>query len=234
MRLRAVAERVHLGVHLVNVRSYRRGDGTRVRAHRRGAPTRKIIAGAAVAVSVTVAGVTLTISAPSGGSSVRGGGNARATTNEARAKSDFGRVTDRLKSKGYKVNLRMALDADCAKHSYGKVQGFFQSNPCSLLSRAVLEVSDKSENAVLVAVSRVDMPDPAAARQYKALVDRDLTGNVTELSRETGPHREVKYSGKLYKSELDGLTVRNSQVEPVVRGKLTTAVLKEILQATGK
>jgi hypothetical protein len=43
-------------------------------------------------------------------------------------------------------------------------------------------------------VSWVEMPDEAGARALKQLVDGNGTGNVTELSRERGRYRTVRYT----------------------------------------
>jgi hypothetical protein len=53
------------------------------------------------------------------------------------------------------------------------------------------------------------------AKRYKTLVDAPVIGKVTELSRDTGPNRNVRYTGDLYTSSIDGATVRNTQVQPV-------------------
>jgi hypothetical protein len=78
----------------------------------------------------------------------------------------------------------------------------------------LLEVRDGRSNIALVAVAWVDMPSPEEARQLQQLVDRDGTGNVTELSRERGGQR---FSGDYYRSVHEDTTVVNVQAEPVGR-----------------
>ena len=151
---------------------------------------------------------------PGGGVSAPRGGTVT-PAKEVPSKVDFSRVLVRLRTNGYHVTVRVAQGGDCVAHSYGTVQGFFRSNPCSSLSRAVFELRDRHKNVILLALSQVDMPSVAAARSYKALVDRDATGNITELSRESGAYRSVRYTGDFYASSLDGRTVRNAQVQPV-------------------
>ena len=53
------------------------------------------------------------------------------------------------------------------------------------------------------------------AKKYKSLVDTGGTGNVTELSRETGPYRKVRFTRSTYTSGIDGTTVWNAQIKPV-------------------
>jgi hypothetical protein len=51
-------------------------------------------------------------------------------------------------------------------------------------------VRDGRRGSAVVAVAWVDMPDDAQAREFQRLVDRQGTGNLTELTREgAAPHR---------------------------------------------
>ncbi|MCP6497878.1 hypothetical protein NL476_28360, partial [Klebsiella pneumoniae] len=76
---------------------------------------------------------------------------------------------------------------------------------------------DRRRNVVLVAVAVVGMPDPGGARAFRQLVDRHGTGNVTELSRESGRYRRVRFAGRPYGSARDGEVVVNVQAQPVGR-----------------
>jgi hypothetical protein len=113
------------------------------------------------------------------------------------------------------VDLAVESGSNCEQHSYGKVADFFKSHPCQWLTRAYLAVHDGSLGEVLVALSWVGMPNASSAVEYKKLVDAGGTGNITELSRDTGPYRSVKYDGKIYKSGIDGSSVWNMEVQPV-------------------
>jgi hypothetical protein len=86
------------------------------------------------------------------------------------------------------------------------------------LYRALFEVRDRRGGLGLVAVAWVDMPDVAQAVEFKQLVDRSGTGNVTELSRERGRYRNVRFDGERYASRREDTTVVNAQVQPVGRG----------------
>lgn len=70
------------------------------------------------------------------------------------------------------------------------------------------------------------MPDASSAAAYKKLADTGGTGNITELSRNTGPYQKVKYTGQFYASGLDGLSVWNVQMQPV--GSITTAFISGV------
>ncbi|WP_433277906.1 hypothetical protein ACQPZA_02235 [Pseudonocardia xinjiangensis] len=125
-----------------------------------------------------------------------------------------------MERQGLRVRERgVDADTNCAAHSYGQAQSFFRAHPCAALFRALLEVRDGRSNVALVAVAWVDMPSPEDARQLQQLVDRDGTGNVTELSRERGGQR---FSGDYYRSARDDTTFINVQAEPV--GRIRTAL----------
>jgi hypothetical protein len=196
---------------VVSVRSHRRGDGTHVRAHTRRGPRRRATVGVALGAAVTV-GVALP--GPGGSLPVKPRVPHPSST-EARVRVEIKRIELRLKTKGFRATTRVDRQQDCTAHSYGLVRDYFRSHPCNGVTRAVIEVTDKRRNVVLIAVSRVDMPSAAEARQYKRLVDRDRTGNVTELSRDRGSYRSYRYTGRFYTSSIDGPSVENIQVEPV-------------------
>lgn len=142
------------------------------------------------------------------------------------------RLLSRLARQGLRVEQRFTSDdADCEAHSYGLVREFFRDCPCSALFRALFEVRDDRGNVVLVAVAWVDMPDVRLAREFKELVDRDGTGNITELSRETGPYQDVRFTGDHYASIRDETTVINSQAQPLRRSRPATALADRVVTA---
>jgi hypothetical protein len=77
----------------------------------------------------------------------------------------------------------------CVDHAYGSVAGFFAGRDCVGLSRALWSAEVDGQPAV-VSLSRVVMPDAAAARALIALTDGNGTGNVNDLLRE-----DVSYAG---------------------------------------
>jgi hypothetical protein len=141
-------------------------------------------------------------------------------------------LLSRLERRGLRVEQRFTSDdGDCASHSYGLVREFFRDNPCSALFRALFEVRDQQRNVVLFAVAWVDMPDVRQARMFKDLVDRDGTGNITELSRETGPYQDVRFTGDHYASIREDATVINAQAQPVRRSRTTEDLAKRMVSA---
>ena len=103
-----------------------------------------------------------------------------------------------------------AVDTEktCVGHAYGDTAGFFADTDCTGLSRALYS-TDVDGKSVVVAISRVRMPDAAAARNLQALTDRNGSGNVSDLLREgvryTGSPAQL--SNAEYSSALSGTTV---------------------------
>jgi hypothetical protein len=137
-----------------------------------------------------------------------------------------------LQGHGFKVDDVISLGGDCVSDSYGDVRQFFRSDDCKWLARSYLAVSKDNLGLVLVAISRVDMRGVAAAKKYKHLVDRWGTGNVTELSRQTGPYRSVRFNGKNYISGRERTAVWNAQAQPI--SPTPKEIIKAILAAARK
>ena len=125
-------------------------------------------------------------------------------------------MKQQLESDGLQVRqMSTAENDDCAANSYGEVRNYFSGHPCQGVQRAWYEVSDDEDNAAVLSVAWVEMPDAEAANDLQRLVDRPGTGNVTELSKEDGPYQDVRYSGWYYRSDVDGATFRSVQAEPL-------------------
>lgn len=120
-----------------------------------------------------------------------------------------------LVAKGYDSNYLLQVGTDCSTHSYDQVQVFFRKNPCSWFARAYLVITQGKGAVALIAFSWVSMPSAHSALEYKQLVDAPNTGNITELSRDVGPYRSIRYTGKNYISGMIGMTVWNVEVQPV-------------------
>ena len=125
-------------------------------------------------------------------------------------------MKQQLESDGLQVRqMSTAENDDCAANSNGEVRDYFSGHPCQGVQRAWYEVSDDEDNAAVLSVAWVEMPDAEAANDLQRLVDRPGTGNVTELSKEDGPYQDVRYSGWYYRSDVDGATFRSVQAEPL-------------------
>ena len=100
------------------------------------------------------------------------------------------------------------LADSCRTHAYGQVAEFFAAADCTGLSRA-LWATQLDGRAVVVSVSRVQMPDTAAARELQSLTDTNGTGNVSDLLREgvRYPGGPDSLSGSQYASAVSGAVV---------------------------
>ncbi len=194
----------------------------------------RITATVTIAATVTVGGITLgprILSSGSGAGTTSSevGDEGQFTVNGStkNVQAYFKHATVALSASGFGGTFTPAFNDDCVSHSYGQMQGFFKSHPCKWLARAYIAVSKDKQNAVLIAISWVDMPTPSSAIDYKRLVDRPTTGNITELSRESGPYRDVIFNGDNYLSGIIGSAVWNVQVQPV--GPVSASILKTAL-----
>ena len=61
---------------------------------------------------------------------------------------------------------------------------------------------------MLVAYASVEMKDTDQARRLQEVLDKDGSGNITELSRERGAYRSVRYDDAVFASE----TRRNGRI----------------------
>lgn len=197
---------VHRRPHLRNIG----GVGSRT-----GSTNRTKSSVIAISLTLTLGGggaIAATVNA-SGGT----GGEAGAPPPSTGASmSDFKNARANLLAMGYRhVDFAEVTDSNCATHSYGQVREFFESHPCKWVARAYLAVHDNNLGAVLIALSWVGMPDTATAADYKTLVDKYGSGNITELSRDSGVYKNIRYSGRHYSSGLESSSVWNAQIQPV-------------------
>lgn len=182
-----------------------------------------LIAGALAVV--LAAGGTSVIGA---GSSVSGSARSQSKVNSQRSTAAEARIVAR----GVQVRARITDDSDdCADHAYGQVQEFLRENPCVGMHRALFELRDAKGDVVLIAVSWVDMGDESTARELHRLVDGSGTGNITELSRERGRYRSVRFTGDIYESRREGTVVSNAQAQPVGRGATGLALTSIVTNA---
>jgi hypothetical protein len=99
-------------------------------------------------------------------------------------------------------------DGTCVGHAYGDVADVFASGDCVGLARGLYS-TEVDGSSVVVSISAVHMPDPAAATDLRALADRNGTGNVSDLLDEGtgyagGP---AELTDPQYASTVDGAVV---------------------------
>ncbi|MGY1740177.1 MULTISPECIES: hypothetical protein [unclassified Blastococcus] len=103
---------------------------------------------------------------------------------------------------------RLEEDGSCAAHAYGAVADFFADTDCAGLARALYS-TEVDGNAVVVAISTVDMGDEAGADALRVLADTNGSGNVSDLLREgvRYPGGPAELSRAEYASAVDGTVV---------------------------
>ena len=131
--------------------------------------------------------------------------------------SDIARTLQRV-ARSAKVSKPDA-GLDCAAHAYGQVQEWLRRHPCIGFARTLAELEMAGGATVLVAVAAVEMPDAREARELRALMDRNGTGNLRELSKDRGRFTRVDYAGAAYRSKIDGTVVVNAQAQVAVAGR---------------
>lgn len=113
-----------------------------------------------------------------------------------------------LERAGWTVQVRAtSADGDCVADSRGAVHAFLDRHRCTALFRALFDVRDSRGRTAVVAVAWVDLPGTPDAIDFRSLVDRGGSGNLTELG---GARR---FTGQHYASSRDGVTVVNAQAE---------------------
>ena len=161
-----------------------------------------ILAGLVVIALLGIAGWSLL-----GGRDGDGGTAGGATASETAAPGPQVGDVQTVGGVGYTVQA-VDLTDTCVGHGYGAVGDSFGATDCTALSRALYS-GDVGGEAVVVSVSRVQMPDATTARALRTLADQNGSGNVSDLLREgvryTGSPAEL--SGAEYASALSGSTV---------------------------
>jgi hypothetical protein len=159
-----------------------------------------------------------------GGSSDAGSGGAAPRTSPPVAAGPKPGDVQQVSGVSYRTEA-VKVDRSCAGHAYGQVAGFLRTTDCTGLSRALYSAQLDS-GPVAVSVIRVRMPDTSAARDLRALADRNGSGNVSNLLREG-----VRYTGspaglsnEEYASAVSGSTVtivESAWADPTASGSAT-------------
>lgn len=138
-----------------------------------------LIGAAMVVVVLVVLGAIVLIGRGGGGHGAAGQGATASASPSPQLKPGTVQEVD-----GVAFTLQVVkVDDTCIGHAYGAVGDFFNATNCTGLSRALYS-AQLDGKPLVVAVSKVRMPDAASATALKALADRDGTGNVSDLLRE--------------------------------------------------
>ena len=141
-------------------------------------------------------------------------------------------LAQRLTDAGFTVtDAGSTVGGNCTAQSYGQVHDYFATHACRNVSRASATVTDAAGNRAVLAFAEVEMPDAASAADLRRIVDVYGTGNVTELSTQSGPHQGVAYTGRYYSSSLTGTKFSDLQAEPLTPTAGSRALAQRASQA---
>lgn len=235
------------------MRSYTRSDGTRVRRYRARVTTRTTkrttsgTTGFIVVVSIVGLTVSSSGSAAEGASSAEKGtaeggtaegGEVDLTLSADDVQARFVRAAGRILRSGYSYkDLTIETNKNCAEHSYGRVQEFFQSNPCKWLARAYVVVhKEGSKGSILIDFIWVEMYSIVQADECQQLMETPGAGSVTKLSQEDdSPYKDTYLPLDFYVPRNSGTGAGNIQVQPFIPlpAGITGTVIADSLQALG-
>ncbi|WP_406636425.1 hypothetical protein [Amycolatopsis sp. WGS_07] len=148
-----------------------------------------------------------------------------ANSKKAAQKGDRAEAWRRLTLK--EVRKKIEKDLHCAVQSYGQVQQFFLRHPCKKLDQLLFVVQDKNGNTIAGSVTWVKMPSAESAAQLRNLEDTYGSGDVTPFGTEVLEAAGFRFTGKRYRSRLDGKLVVIAETDPI-NGRPSDAFLKQV------
>lgn len=194
------------------------------------------VVGAALVATVMAtpigAGVTASGGALSAESSI--GQLARGTLDKAKQSAKKGQRRTTWKRLDLReVTRKSDRVADCAVHSYGRVQRFLATTPCRSLHRVLYALDGRDGDRVVVSVSWVRMRSTGAARALRNLVDVHGTGNVRPLPGWLVGAGRIDWTGWNYDSVRSGRQVTIAEVEPL-RGSPSAEYMDAVAEAAAQ
>jgi hypothetical protein len=221
--------RVHVSRHTrrngQEVRSYTQNRQSKDRSGGRPA----VAATLAVTAVLAVGGGTTLIGIGSSGASVPSLPDFSIGNDAGKADSKTDSKTWEQKGIRY-VERAVKSDASCVIASHGHVQQFLTQIPCRSLRRYILAGTDVSGDTGVVSLVKVTMYDKAQAVEFKHLLDRPASGDITPLGADILKRAGITFTGMHYASKLDGSTVIAAEAEPD-GGPSTAASLKKMATA---
>lgn len=215
----------------VHVRRYTRRNGQEVRSYTqnrqggdRSARSSKVAAAIVVTAVFAVGGGTALIGVGASGASVPSLPDISMGKDASKTKGK----SETWERKGIRYIERAAKsDASCVIASHGHVQRFLAHIPCRSLRRYIFAGADVSGDTAVVSLVKVTMYDKAQATEFKHLLDRPASGDITPLGADILKRAGITFTGMHYASKLDGSTVVAAEAEPD-GGPSTAASLKKM------
>ena len=212
----------------------------RVRAHdRAGRPVRSYVQNRSGGSSALAVAITLTVVVAAGAGTglvgIGAGGASLSSLPDISINKDPGQGKTNSKDSGQSwqqkgikyIERAVKNDVSCVIASHGHVQQFLTKVPCHSLRRYLFVGADVSGDTGVVSLVRVQMYDKAQAVEFKRLLDRPASGDITPLGADVLKQAGITFTGLHYDSKLDGSTVVAAEAEPD-GGPSTAASLKEM------
>jgi hypothetical protein len=125
------------------------------------------------------------------------------------------------------IKKEVKRDLRCSVQSYGQVQQFFFHHPCDKLDQQLFALRDGKGNIIAGSVVWVTMPSADSAAQFKQVEDTYGSGDVTPFGTEVLEMGGFHFSGKHYKSRVDGSLVVIAETDPA-GGRPSDSLLNEV------
>ncbi|MEU4803897.1 hypothetical protein [Actinosynnema sp. NPDC023587] len=165
------------------------------------------------AVGAGGVGVTGGGAGGAGGAGARGVSARKAEGQQAARKGDTEGAWQRMGMRGLRQTAEQ--QAECVVSSFGRVREFFQGTRCASLDRVLFAVGDGAGNSAVVSVVWVGFAARGDAADFKSLIDRHGSGDVTPLGGALLGLADVSFSGLNYGSDRDGNTVVIAEAERI-------------------
>lgn len=167
---------------------------------KKGGAAAAVVAGLAIAGTVTV-GVN-------GGFTGQASGSLQVKSGNAKSEAKSGRRAKAWEKLGWReLRDKAETAASCAAGSYGQVREFFLKHPCKGVQRLTVAVADGEGGTVAVSISWVGMYRSDTARQLEELLTRDGTGSITPKTAAAVGYPGAKFDGQYFQADVDGARV---------------------------
>ena len=117
-------------------------------------------------------------------------------------------------------------EVECVSASHDQVQEFFLRTPCTSLDRVLLAVGDGEGNSAVVSVAWVGFRKSGDVAGFKAVIDRQGSGDVRPLATPLLGLADIRFSGHNYGSETNGKGITIAEAETA-----TGTVAPDVLDA---
>lgn len=150
--------------------------------------------------------------------------NLTARKAEAKKSAEKGNADDAWQRMGMKTLRKVSRPAvECVSHSFGRVQAYLVSHPCSSLDRTLFAVGS-GPDVVVVSVAWVGFRSRSDARGLRDIENVHGSGDIRPLATTLLDMADIRFTAHNFDSRIDGNTVVIAETEPA-SGRVDPAVL---------